>query len=99
MGRAPGGGDRREGVVSTHALPTLTAEEQRLLVALREIPQSPLRDRFAELVAELVEFVSHPTCAEMQADGAPCDTANATCDECRKVTELLEGLRRRLHAG
>jgi len=75
---------------------SLSPAEQRLVLALREIPESPLRQRFGELVTELVEFVSHPTCAEMQADGAPCASAQTSCDECRKVSELLDGLRRRL---
>jgi len=75
---------------------SLTPEEQRLVLALREIPESPLRRRFGEFVAELVEFVSHPTCAEMQADGAPCTSAQTSCEECRKVSELLDGLRHRL---
>jgi hypothetical protein len=75
---------------------SLSPEEQRLVLALRDIPESPLRRRFGELVTELVEFVSHPTCAEMQADGAPCTSAQTSCDECRKVSELLDGLRRRL---
>jgi len=75
---------------------SLTPAEQRLVLALREIPPSPLRGRLDDLLTELVEFVSHPTCAEMQADGAPCSSAQASCDECRKVSDLLDGLRRRL---
>jgi len=84
--------------VSGEALLPLTREEQKLLLALREIPPSRLRDLLTTLVSELADFVSEPSCAEMQADGAPCPTAEVSCDECRKLTSILEGLRGRLHA-
>lgn len=81
------------------SLEDLTSEERRLVEALRSIPPSPLRERLATLVAELADFVTSPGCSEIQADGAPCHSAQASCDECRKLTELLEGLRTRLHVG
>ena len=77
----------------------LSAEEARLVLALRDIPPSRLRDLMTTLVGELVDFVASPSCAEMQADGAPCPTADASCDECRRLTLILEGLRGRLHSG
>ena len=80
------------------ALLPLSREEQKLLLALREIPPSRLRDLMTTLVVELADFVSEPTCSEMQADGAPCPTTATSCDECRKVTTILEGLRGRLQA-
>ena len=46
----------------------------------------------------LADFVAEPSCAEMQADGAPCPTPDTSCDECRKLTTILEGLRGRLQA-
>jgi hypothetical protein len=78
------------------ALLPLALEEQRLLLALREIPPSRLRDLMTTLVSELADFVSNPSCAEMQADGAPCPTTDVSCGECRKLTSVLEGLRSRL---
>ncbi len=80
------------------SLEELLPEERRLVLALRAIPESPLRDRLRTLLAELVDFVAEPCCAELQADGAPCTSAQAACDQCRKLLELLEGLRRRLQA-
>ncbi|MFN8095829.1 MAG: hypothetical protein U0599_27020 [Vicinamibacteria bacterium] len=77
----------------------LGPEEAKLVAALRSIPPSPLRDRLAAFVTELADFVAQPSCAEMQADGAPCTSAQAACDECRKMTALLDGLRRRLQEG
>ena len=74
----------------------LRPDELRLVTALRSIPESPLRERLSAFVSELADFVAAPTCAEMQADGAPCTSAQAACDECRKMTSLLEGLRSRL---
>jgi hypothetical protein len=85
--------------VSTTAIGTLSPEEQRLLLALREIPESPLRELFTTLISELTEFVASPTCPEMQADGVPCTSADASCDQCRRLEQLLEGLRTRLNAG
>ena len=85
--------------MSATAPEPLSPEERRLLFALREIPESPLRELFTTLVSELTEFVTSPTCAEMQADGAPCTSAEASCDQCRKLEELIEGLRTRLHEG
>jgi hypothetical protein len=74
----------------------LRPEEAKLVEALRSIPDSPLRERLACFVSELADFVAAPSCAEMQADGAPCTSAQASCDECRKMTALLDGLRSRL---
>ena len=75
----------------------LNSEEQKLLMTLRDIPPSRLRDLMTALVGELCDFVTAPGCAEMQADGAPCPTTDVSCDECRKLTTILEGLRSRLH--
>lgn len=69
---------------------TLSAEEWRLVSALREIPPSPLKLRVARLLEELITFVQEPRCAEMQADGVPCDNVNAQCDQCVHVAEMLD---------
>ena len=83
----------------SEVMETLTPEERRIVLALREIPPSPLRELYATLVAELTDFAAHPTCGEMQADGAPCTSAEASCDQCQKLGSLLEGLRSRLQTG
>ncbi len=84
--------------MTSEALLELSPEEAKLLLALRAIPPSRLRDLLSTLVSELLDFVADPSCAEMQADGAPCPTTEVSCDECRKVTSILEGLRGRLQA-
>ena len=68
-------------------LEALTPEERKIVLALRDVPESPLRDLYATLVSELTDFV------------APCNATDASCDQCRKLESLLEGLRSRLHAG
>ena len=85
--------------MTTETLAALTPEEAKLVLALRAIPPSRLRELLTTLIGELADFVAEPSCAEMQADGAPCPTTDAASDECRKLTALLEGLRGRLQAG
>ena len=85
--------------MSGEGLLPLSEEEQKLLLALREIPPSRLRDLMTTLIGELADFVADPSCAEVQADGAPCPGPDTSCDECRKLTTVLEGLRGRLQAG
>ena len=85
--------------MSGEALLPLSREEQKLLLALRDIPPSRLRELMTTLIGELTDFVAEPSCAEEQADGAPCPASDASCDECRKLTTILEGLRGRLQAG
>lgn len=75
----------------------LTAEEARLVGALRALPESRLRELMTTLVSELADFVAQPSCPELQADGAPCPSSDSACDECRRLSSILEGLRSRLH--
>jgi hypothetical protein len=75
----------------------LSFDEARLVDELRSIPESRLRELTLRLVSELASFAARPGCPELQADGAPCPTADAACDECRRVGALLESLRTRLH--
>ena len=96
-----GGEGRGRGIFEGGRVKTdeLRPDELKLVAALRSIPGSPLRDRLSAFVSELADFVAAPSCAEMQADGAPCTSAQAACDECRKMTALLDGLRSRLQEG
>ena len=97
MGGPQGGRGAERGRVSATLPVGLTAEEAKLVRALRALPESPLRDLMKTLVSELADFVAQPSCPELQADGAPCPTAETACDECRRVSSILEGLRNRLH--
>lgn len=76
----------------------LSENERRVVYALREIPVSPLKDLTGAILDELLEFVREPKCAELQADGAPCATPTADCEQCAKLREVLDHLRRRIAA-
>ena len=72
----------------------LDHEEWKLVAGLRDIPPSPLRDLMREMMLALVDYVREPKCPELQADGVPCETPAADCEQCMKVKELLFTLRR-----
>ena len=71
---------------------TLTLPEWRLVSALREIPDSALKERANELIDAVLAYAREPKCQEMQADGVPCGNVHANCDQCVQVTRMLEGL-------
>jgi len=73
----------------------LTDREWELISAMRDLPASPLRQLLEEVLHHLVQLVRQPGCAEMQADGVPCDRPEADCEECRHLRRLLETLRAR----
>lgn len=77
---------------------TLTPEEWKLVSSLRSLPASPLKERIDALLDELLKFAADPKCAESQGDGVPCTNTNLDCDSCRKVTDLVDLLRRRVSA-
>ena len=84
--------------MSSETMTSLSRVEQRLIFALRELPEGSLRELCSALVAELADLGSHPTCPEAQADGVPCASAETSCDECRKVEALVRELRARVRA-
>jgi hypothetical protein len=77
---------------------TLSPEEWSLVSAFRAVPESPLKERLDALFAELLKFAVDPKCAESQADGVPCSNTAADCESCRRVTDLIDLLRRRVSA-
>ena len=66
---------------------------ERLAEALRDLPDGPLRRRLDAFLGELARRVEHPGCAEMQADGVPCATATASCEDCQQLAQLVGSLR------
>jgi hypothetical protein len=74
----------------------LSATEQRLVQALREMPPGPLADRVAGLLEQLTALLRDPHCYELQADGAPCATPAGACADCQRVAAALGELRQRL---
>ncbi len=75
---------------------TVSPEEFRMITTLRDMPESPLRDRVHRLLGELLAFARNPRCSEFQADGTPCANPQADCDQCRIVTGMLDTLDRGL---
>ncbi len=51
---------------------TVTPAEYRMITTLRDMAESPLRDRVHRLLEDLLAFARNPRCSEFQADGAPC---------------------------
>jgi hypothetical protein len=74
---------------------SLTGEEWKLVSALRAIPPSLLREKTMAAVEALVDYAREPKCSEMQADGVPCETVTALCEQCLHVTWLVDSLRQR----
>jgi hypothetical protein len=67
-----------------------------MITTLRDMAESPLRDRVHRLLDELLAFARNPHCSEFQADGTPCSNPQADCDQCRIVTGMLETISRGL---
>ena len=77
---------------------TLSPEEWKIVLALREIPDSPLREKVSGLFNELVRFVHQPRCMGMQSDGFPCGTPHTSCEECQQMLQVLDDLAARVPA-
>jgi hypothetical protein len=73
---------------------SVTPDELRLITTLRDLPESPLRDRIRRLLEDLLAFARNPHCGEYQADGVPCADPRADCDQCQVVLDLLDRLER-----
>lgn len=70
--------------------------ELRMITVLREMPESPLKDRVHRLLEDVLAFARNPRCSEMQADGVPCSRPEADCDQCQVVAEMLGALERKV---
>ena len=75
---------------------TLSAEEWKVVLALREIPDSPLRTKVSGLLTELMRFIQHPRCQGMQSDGFPCSSPSTSCEECQQMLDVLDDLAARV---
>lgn len=72
----------------------LSTRERKIISALRDLPPGQARDLLDEVLEQLVTFVQDPHCAEMQADGVPCASPSADCEQCARLKEILAGLRK-----
>ena len=75
---------------------TVSPAELRMITTLRDMAESPLRDRIQKLLADVLAFARNPRCHELQADGVPCEKAEADCDQCQVVLAMLDTLEQRL---
>ncbi len=71
---------------------SLTPAEYRLLMGLRDVPESSLKTRVKALIEALFRMAKEPRCPEHQSDGVPCQSVHANCDQCVEVTRMLDGL-------
>ncbi len=83
-------------MTDTASQTTLNAEEWKLVMALRELPDSSLRTKVSGLFGELVRFVQQPRCLGMQSDGFPCGTPHSSCEECQHMLQVLDELAARV---
>ena len=74
----------------------LTPAEWSLIQAMRELPESSLRDRLHGVFGELLFFVRNPRCQGMGVEGFPCGEPVTTCEECHEVWDFLDTLSARL---
>jgi hypothetical protein len=75
---------------------TLTKKEWNFIAAMRDIPPGQLKDLMDDLLTSIIDLTRNPTCVEVQADGVPCATTAADCEQCVKVKGVLETLKHNL---
>jgi hypothetical protein len=73
----------------------LSPAEWKLIQALRDLPESSLRDRVHAVFGDLLFFVQNPRCQGMGVEGFPCGEPVATCEECHHVWDFLDAVSRR----
>ena len=71
----------------------VTSDEKRILDSVRKLPEGKLKDLVGQFLLEFADTVSDPRCAEVQADGIPCDDPSADCEQCLRLKELLTTMR------
>ena len=74
----------------------VTATEKKILASIRELPEGHLKHKLEAFLVDLTVFVRDPKCAQVQADGIPCESVQADCEQCMKVDHLIADLQRTL---
>jgi hypothetical protein len=69
------------------------AREALLVQRLRDALPADTRANFFREFDELLCIAADPRCAEAQADGVPCGTADANCEDCGRAIAWLARLR------
>jgi hypothetical protein len=76
----------------------LSPAEWRLIEALRDLPESSLRNRVHEVFGDLLFYVKNPRCQGVGVEGFPCGEPKTTCDECHQIWDLLDSVSSRVKA-
>lgn len=69
------------------------AREALLIRRLRDALPADTRAGFFREFDELLCIAADPRCAEAQADGVPCGTADSNCEDCGRAIAWLARLR------
>ena len=69
------------------------AREALLVQRLRDALPPETRAGFFREFDELLTIAAEPRCAESQADGVPCGSADANCEDCGRAIAWLARLR------
>jgi hypothetical protein len=69
------------------------AREALLIQRLRDALPPDTRAGFFREFDELLSIAADPRCAEAQADGVPCGTADSNCEDCGRAIAWLARLR------
>jgi hypothetical protein len=69
------------------------AREALLIRRLRDELPPDRQARFFREFEQLLALAAEPRCAEAQADGVPCGTAQNECEECGRALAWLARLR------
>jgi hypothetical protein len=69
------------------------AREALLIRRLRDELPADAQARFFREFEHLLTLASEPRCAEAQADGVPCGTAQNECEDCGRALAWLARLR------
>jgi hypothetical protein len=69
------------------------AREALLIQRLRDALPPDTRAGFFREFDQLLCIAADPRCAEAQADGVPCGTADSNCEDCGRAIAWLARLR------
>ena len=69
------------------------AREALLIQRLRDELPREAQARFFREFEQLLTLAAEPRCAEAQADGVPCGTAQNDCEDCGRALAWLARLR------
>ena len=67
-----------------------------LVLRVRQLPEGERKKHLQGRLRELSALLASPRCREMQADGAPCGSADSSCEDCIRARELVSSLVREI---